>query len=110
MFTQPIDLGWSEGCAEDPHCGISSPKEICKRWVADSALEMPSLWPSSRPKLVSAARSLQPPIYSTTSGLKDMPTERQVSAWAACHLPFLPHREGMALSGGRSGDSLLLQG
>ena len=22
----PIDLGWSDGCAADPHCGISHPK------------------------------------------------------------------------------------
>ena len=22
----PIDLGWSDGCVADPHCGISPPK------------------------------------------------------------------------------------
>ena len=22
----PINLGWSDGCAADPHCGISPPK------------------------------------------------------------------------------------
>ena len=25
-FTQPINLRWSDGCAADPHSGISPPK------------------------------------------------------------------------------------
>ena len=84
----PIDLDWSDGCVVDPHCGISLQRRMAslwKRWVAESAGGIPSLWPSSHPKLrmVSAARLLQPPIDSTTSGLKDTPTEWQASALAA---------------------------
>ena len=35
------DLSWSDGCATDPHCGISPQKtdgELWKRWVEESAI------------------------------------------------------------------------
>ena len=45
----PIDLDWSDGCAVDPHCGISLQRRMAslwKRWVAESAGGCPASGPA----------------------------------------------------------------
>ena len=62
---------------------------LWNRWVVVSAVGMPSLWPSSRPKLlmVSTARSLQPPIDSTTRGMKQADLSSKL-VWKWCNLCY----------------------
>ena len=65
-------------------------ESLWKRWLVESAGEIPSLSPSWRPMLLMAwmAVSLQPPRDSATKGMNIIPTKRQASAWATIFLSF----------------------
>ena len=84
---------------------------LWRRWVVQSAGGIPNLWPNNLPRLlmVSIALSLQSPIDSTTSGMKETPTKWQASICISCYLPFLPNREGIALGRRSPCDCLLLK-